>query len=139
MADFASHERPAWCPHTDCQFVLNTQELACVGRLPEPVDHDGVSNDSRFCIKAGDVFDLQVNRGDLWGLGRLFKALYPPANHVKGREYAAQEAAALVGMAEDPEVPEGCLDDPDFERGYNEYLEEPEEPFPIAPDSEEAD
>ena len=136
MADFASHERPAWCPHTDCRFVLNTQELACVGRLPEPVDHAGVPNDGRFCIKAGDVFDLQVNRGDLWGLGRLFKALYPSPNYVKGREYAAQKAAALAGMAEDPEVPEECLDDSDFERGYNEYLEEPDESSDSAPTGE---
>ena len=77
MADFTPHERPAWCPHQDCGFVLNTQGLACVGRLPEPIDHDGVMNDGRLCIKAGEVFDLQVNRGDLWGLERLFKTLYP--------------------------------------------------------------
>ncbi len=78
MADFTPHERPKWCPHQDCRFVLNTQGLGCVGRLPEPIDHDGVLNDGRFCIQCNPgVFDLQVNRGDLWGLGRLFKALYP--------------------------------------------------------------
>lgn len=76
---FKSKERPEWCPHGDCQFVLNTQELACVGRLPKPIDHDGVPNDGRFCIKAGDVFDLQVNQGDLWNLRRLFGALYVPS------------------------------------------------------------
>jgi len=74
-----SHKRPEWCPHPTCQFVLNTQELACVGRLPEPVDHDGTPNDGRLCIFAGGVFDLQVNRGDLWNLSRLFKALYSSA------------------------------------------------------------
>ena len=63
--------------------MLNTQGLACVGHLPEPVDHDGVPNDGRFCILTDHVdmvIDLQVNRGDLWNLGRLFKALYPPAS-----------------------------------------------------------
>lgn len=81
MIDFTPHERPSWCPHQDCRFVLNTQSLGCVGRLPEPVDHDGVSNDGRLCIRTGGgadgIFDLQVNRGDLWSLSRLFKALYP--------------------------------------------------------------
>ena len=77
---FTPHERPNWCPHQDCRFVLNTQGMACVGRLPEPVDHNGVDNDGRLCIKAGGVFDLQVNRGDLHGLGRLFNALYPKAS-----------------------------------------------------------
>ena len=72
-----SKARPAWCPHPTCQFVLNSQGLACVGRLPAPEDHDGTPNDGRICIKAGDVFDLQVNRGDLWNLRRLFDALYP--------------------------------------------------------------
>lgn len=73
--------RPAWCPHPDCQFVLNTQEVACVGRLPEPADHGEATavNDGRFCMRdqdSGDVIDWQVNRGDLWSLRRLFGALY---------------------------------------------------------------
>jgi len=72
-----AHKRPAWCPHPDCQFVLNTQELACVGRLPEPERHDEGWNDGRLCINADGVIDLQVNRGDLWNLKRLFGALYP--------------------------------------------------------------
>lgn len=82
MGDFTPHERPKWCPHQDCEFVLNTQGLACVGRLPEPADHGDVkaANDGRFCMRdqdAGEITDWQVNRGDLWSLGRLFKALYP--------------------------------------------------------------
>lgn len=72
-----AHKRPDWCPHKDCRFVLNTQEMACVGRLPEPVDHGGIANDGRVCINADGVFDLQVNRGDLWNLRRLLGALYP--------------------------------------------------------------
>ncbi len=78
MSGFRSHERPAWCPHPNCLFVLNTQELACVGRLPEPVEHDGGLNDGRFCMKLDDeIMDIQVNRGDLWNLRRLFEVLYP--------------------------------------------------------------
>jgi hypothetical protein len=79
-----AHKRPAWCPHPDCRFVLNTQELACVGRLPELVDHDGIPNDGRLCIQADGVIDLQVNKGDLWNLGRLFKALYPASERRDG-------------------------------------------------------
>jgi len=95
--NFTPHERPKWCPHQDCVFVLNTQSLACVGRLPEPVDHDGAPNDGRLCIKAGEVFDLQVNRGDLWGLGRLFKKLYPPAvEEPKKAVLAERQACAKI-------------------------------------------
>lgn len=75
---FKSKIRPSWCPHPDCQFVLNSQEMACVGRLPAPQLHDGVTNDGRVCLRAGGTIDLQVNRGDLWNLKRLFDALYPP-------------------------------------------------------------
>ena len=74
-----NHERPHWCPHLDCQFVLNIQELACVGRLPEPVEHDGGFNDGQFCMQLDDEgMAIQVNRRDLWNLKRLFEALYPP-------------------------------------------------------------
>lgn len=78
-----SHKRPSWCPHADCQFILNTQETACVGRLPEPTDHGDARavNDGRFCMldqDSNEVIDWQVNRGDLWNLRRLFAALYPP-------------------------------------------------------------
>ncbi|KKN90030.1 hypothetical protein LCGC14_0231420 [marine sediment metagenome] len=77
---FRSHERPGWCPHPDCHFVLNTQESwkkreACGGILPEPVEHDGGFNIKRLCIEADGVFDLQVNRGDLCNLERLIKVL----------------------------------------------------------------
>lgn len=43
-----------------------------------------------------------------------------------GRKYARQEAAALAGMAEDPKVPDDCLDNSDFEDGYNDWLTEPD-------------
>lgn len=82
MVEFRNHERPDWCPHSDCQFVLNTQELACVGKLPTPADHGSYKkvNDGRFCMldtDSGNVTDWQVNKGDLVWLRRLFKVLYP--------------------------------------------------------------
>lgn len=83
MGEFRNHERPDWCPHKDCQFVLNTQDAACVGRLPAPADHGAHKgiNDGRFCMRdldSGEVYDFQVHKGDLLGLKRLFVALYPP-------------------------------------------------------------
>ena len=83
MTEFRNHDRPDWCPHADCQFVLHTQAMACVGHLPEPADHGPHSkvNDGRFCMldaDNGEVVDWQVNKGDLLGLKRLFGALYPP-------------------------------------------------------------
>ena len=39
-----------------------------------------------------------------------------------GREYAKQECAYLAGMAVEPEVPEGCLGNGDFQVGYDGYL-----------------
>jgi hypothetical protein len=50
------------------------------------------------------------------------------SRHEAGRKYAKQECAALAGMAEDPKMPEECENDPDFEAGYQAYLEDPDAP-----------
>ena len=56
-----------------------TQDTACVGRMPKPVDHNGGINTHRFCLKdaaeGGAVFDLMVNVGDLWNFERLFEVV----------------------------------------------------------------
>ena len=70
------NSRPAWCPHSDCAYRLQTQDAACIGRLPEPVDHDGTPNTNRLCLHGAKddgewTFDLQVNRGDVWNLMRI--------------------------------------------------------------------
>ncbi len=73
--------RPDWCPHADCAFVLATQDVLCVGRLPEPVLHDGFPNDGRICLKPfgdSEVYDFQINSGDAWNIKRLLHALYLP-------------------------------------------------------------
>ena len=41
----------------------------------------------------------------------------------KGQKYAQQENGALAGMAEMPDMPEGCEDDPDFQAGYYDFFE----------------
>ena len=58
-------ERPAWCPHRNCVFSRRSQDALCGGSLPKPAPHDGDENTHRLCIKAGEVFDLQVNKTDL--------------------------------------------------------------------------
>lgn len=72
-------ERPSWCPHQDCNFAYRVQDAACGGVLPKPTPHDGDSNTMRFCLNGaadnGGVFDLQVNKTDLWWFSRTFKAM----------------------------------------------------------------
>ncbi len=72
-------KRPSWCPHQDCFCVASTQDVLCVGRLPEPIPHDGVLNDGRMCLSpSGDdeAYDFQLNSGDAWNIKRLLSALY---------------------------------------------------------------
>lgn len=60
--------------------MLSTQDVLCVGRLPEPVPHDGIMNDGRICFSpAGDeaAYDFQLNSGDAWNIKRLLGVLYP--------------------------------------------------------------
>ena len=71
-------ERPAWCPHTDCQFKCHSQEAFCVGTLPEPDPHDGDFNTHRMCLHGAKddgewTFDLKVNRSDAWNITRMLK------------------------------------------------------------------
>ena len=72
-------ERPAWCPHNECQFKRRAMDNACVGHLQTPTEHDGGFNHYRLCLNGvadnGGVFDLQVNNTDLWWLRWLFDAL----------------------------------------------------------------
>jgi len=70
------NKRPAWCPHTDCKYHLSTQDLLCVGHLPEQIEHDGDVNIYRMCINCcGEVFDLQINDTDIYHLKRLLDSL----------------------------------------------------------------
>ena len=72
-------ERPSWCPHADCAFIRLTDNVACVGKLPIPILHDGVPNTHRLCLKGaaddGGVFDLQINTNDIEHTRWLFDAI----------------------------------------------------------------
>ena len=79
MSEVWKNERPAWCPHSDCRFLRQTQALICVGKLPQPVDHDGHPNTHRLCLNEalpnGEVFDLQINTTDTYHFRRMFEAV----------------------------------------------------------------
>lgn len=83
MATEWKQERPKWCPHQDCLFQRRAMDSLCGGGLPEQVEHDGDFNTHRFCINGAlpndEVFDLQVNKSDLWWFRFIFEALdgYP--------------------------------------------------------------
>lgn len=76
-------ERPNWCPHPDCIFLRNTQDMMCCGRLPVPIDHDGTPNTHRVCIDSTEThhgyMDLQINRADAWYFKRLMEAVMKDA------------------------------------------------------------
>lgn len=74
-----SNPRPRWCPHADCEYLLSFQESCCGGRLPKLEPHDEDFNTHRLCIEADGVFDLQVNRNDLFVLLRLIGVIYADA------------------------------------------------------------
>jgi hypothetical protein len=67
--------RPQWCPHSECVYKASSQDLMCVGRLPEPVLHGETPNTHRVCINTIEtgqgIFDLQLNWTDSWNLIRL--------------------------------------------------------------------
>lgn len=76
MTEFWKQERPTWCPHQACQFVMRTQDSACVGQLPQPEPHGEDTNTHRLCLHGAKDdgewnFDLQINATDAWHLGRL--------------------------------------------------------------------
>ena len=72
-------ERPAWCPHTDCQFKRRHVDAFCGGALSEPAEHAGDFNTHRFCMGPGEddsrVESYMVNDTDLEGLRWIFDAL----------------------------------------------------------------
>jgi len=67
--------KPDWCPHKDCQVNIQSQNKMCVGKLPKPEPHDNDFNTHRICIDTREtghgIFDLLVNRTDLWNLKRI--------------------------------------------------------------------
>ena len=69
---------PQWCPHSDCCCIWIMEDLMCCGSLPEPEPHDGDFNTHRFCLNKvadnGGVFDLQINKTDVWWFRRMFDA-----------------------------------------------------------------
>ena len=81
-ANTFKQERPPWCTHKDCQFLITTQGLMCGGKLPKPLPHDPggpAVNTHRFCLYGtlpnDEIFDLCVNDGDLQGFRYIFDAL----------------------------------------------------------------
>lgn len=67
--------RPRWCPHADCQPLIGFSDAVCGGRLPAPSPHAGDTNTHRLCMRAGDVFDFQVNKSDCFLLGLVVERL----------------------------------------------------------------
>jgi hypothetical protein len=70
--------RPEWCGHEECRPIVSFQGKCCGGRLPKPVPHDEDFNTHRLCIETGDeeIFDLMVNRTDLFILSRLVSEVH---------------------------------------------------------------
>ena len=71
--------RPKWCPHSDCNFKIHSQEAICGGGLTIPEKHDNDFNTHRICIDTREtghgIFDLLVNKTDLWNLNRVIDKL----------------------------------------------------------------
>ncbi len=89
-------QRPTWCPHQDCIFCRRSQDALCGGRLPKPVPHDGDENTHRLCIRAGEVFDLQVNATDLGYFRWILDAL-----DGKKTSWLSRRAAPTEGETDD--------------------------------------
>jgi len=74
-------QRPAWCPHQTCQFKRRVTDTMCAGRLPKRESHDGDHNTHRLCLNgasdSGAVFDLQINKTDVYWFRWLFEAIFP--------------------------------------------------------------
>lgn len=71
--------RPDWCPHKDCRFKRRAQDAMCCGHLPELAPHEGGFNIYRLCLnkadKDGGVFDLQINKTDIYYFRKMFISL----------------------------------------------------------------
>ena len=75
MGDW-KQEKPEWCPHQDCGFCARGQDSICIGKLPKSLDHDGVANTHRLCMRgAADdglwLHEVEWNRGDAWNFRRI--------------------------------------------------------------------
>lgn len=75
-------KRPNWCPHKKgCEYIMSVQAMICAGKLPEPEPHDGDFNTHRLCLKDAlpndEIFDLQINSGDIYHFRRVFDAIDP--------------------------------------------------------------
>jgi hypothetical protein len=68
-------KRPKWCQHKNCIYITSNQDKMCCGKLFKSAPHDEDFNTHRFCLDTREtghgVFDLQVNRTDVWLLKRL--------------------------------------------------------------------
>ena len=75
-------DRPKWCPHAECLFIETFQGSICIGKLPEKVEHDGDYNTHRWCLANAlpdnEVFDLQINKTDIFWFRLLFDAIKIP-------------------------------------------------------------
>lgn len=77
-------ERPSWCPHDTCIFRKRAMDSMCCGRLPEPSPHGADFNTHRLCLNGasddGGVFDLQINKTDVWWLGWIMEPVKEDAD-----------------------------------------------------------
>ncbi len=85
-------DRPSWCPHQECKFLVHYGFKMCCGQLRKPEPHDNDLNTHRFCLDTREtghgIFDLQVNKGDSYWFKMLFETIetdaietYPPRGH----------------------------------------------------------
>ena len=72
-------KRPDWCPYRNCKILRTLQDKMCAGELPKSIKHDDDFNTHRFCLfgvlKENEIFDLQVNKSDLYIFRLLFNAI----------------------------------------------------------------
>lgn len=74
-------ERPDWCPHSDCRFLVRSQDSVCIGEMPEPRMHGGIENTHRMCQRGAPddgswLHAVEWNRGDAWNLWRCLNAVW---------------------------------------------------------------
>jgi len=76
-------EIPSWCPHSGCCIIWKLKGYMCCGSLSSPSPHNGDFNTHRFCLNnvddGGEVFDLLINKTDVWWFRRMFNAMFPKA------------------------------------------------------------
>ena len=74
-----SNKRPGWCPYPECEFLMNSQNRICTGKLKK-VTTDGHWNTHRFCLDEREtghgIHDLQINSGDAWHMVRHLIRIY---------------------------------------------------------------